>query len=149
DRGSIRALNRDAWLERRRRLEQLGGPPPPDPAPRLDPIHFGPHPAARGGALAARGPGERAAAAHAAAIPGRPPHRPVCEALARMHAESGQLDRAAATLADAVRRMSDDVVLRRQWGLARLGAGDRAGWRGATAALLGRFRGTINPRTAD
>jgi eukaryotic-like serine/threonine-protein kinase len=29
ERGAARALDRDAWLERRHRLESLGGPPPP------------------------------------------------------------------------------------------------------------------------
>src|SRR5262249_36011483 len=59
ERGSIRTLDRDAWLERRRRLEQLGGPPPADPAPRLDPILCGPDPAARGDAWRERGQWDR------------------------------------------------------------------------------------------
>src|SRR5262249_32295475 len=66
-RGAVRVLDRDAWLERRRRLESLGGPPPPDPAPRLDPITYGGDPTARGDALAARGWWDHAEAAYAEA----------------------------------------------------------------------------------
>ena len=75
ERGSIRVLDRDAWLERRRRLEQLGGPPPPDPAPRLDPILFGADPAARGDAWKERGLWDRAEAAYAEAARARPLNR--------------------------------------------------------------------------
>ena len=49
-RGSVRVLDRAAWRERRRRLEQLGGPPPAVPRTRLDPILYGADPTARGDA---------------------------------------------------------------------------------------------------
>ena len=39
--------------------------------------------------------------------------------------------------------------LRGHLGLALLGSGDRAGWRRSIAALLDRFGGTINSRTAN
>jgi tetratricopeptide (TPR) repeat protein len=149
ERGSIRVLDHAARLERRRRLEQLGGPPPADPATRLDPILFGPDPAARGDAWKERGEWDRAEAAYSEGIRARPLNRSVRDALARLHAERGHLDRAAATFANAVRQVPDDAGLRHQWGLALLGSGDRAGWRNATAALLDRFDGTINPRTAN
>ena len=149
ERGSIRVLDRDAWLERRRRLESLGGPPSRDPAPRGDPILFGPEPAARGDAWRDRGQWDRAEAAYAEAVRARPFNRAVRDALARLHVERGCLDRAAATLAEAVRQMPDDAGLSRRWGLALLGSGDRAGWRNATAALLDRSGGTIHPRTAN
>jgi WD40 repeat protein/serine/threonine protein kinase/tetratricopeptide (TPR) repeat protein len=149
ERGTIRVLDRAAWLERRQRLEQLGGPPPPDPAPRLDPIIFGPDPAAQGNAWKKRGEWDRAEDAYGEAIHARPFNRSVRDALVRLHIERGHLDRAAATLADAVRQVSDDAGLRYQRGLGLLASGDRAGWRGATAALLDRFGGTINPRTAN
>ncbi len=147
--GAIHVLDGDAWRDRRRRLDQLGGPPSADPAPRLDPILYGADPAARGDAWKERGQWDRAEAAHAEAARARPLNPTVRDALVRLHAERGRLDRVAATLADAVRRMPDDVVLRRQWCLALLGSGDRAGWRGATAALLDRFGGTTNPRAAE
>jgi tetratricopeptide (TPR) repeat protein len=148
ERGVVRVLDRDARLERRRRLEALGGPPPADPAPRLDPILYGGDPAARGDAWKERGQWDRAEAAYAEAIHARPLNRSVRDALARLHDERGHLDRTATTLAEAVRQMPDDAGLRHQWGLALLGSGDRNGWRGATAALLDRFGGTINPWTA-
>ncbi len=112
-----------------------------------DPLR--PRAAARGDAWKERGEWDRAEAAYAEVIRARPLNRSVRDALARLHAERGHLDRAAATLADAVQQMPDDAGLRRRWGLALLGSGDRAGWRNATAALLDRFGGTINPRTAN
>ncbi len=71
ERGSVRALDRDAWQERRRRLEQLGGPPP-DPAPRLDPMIFGDETAARGDAFAERGLWDQAEVSSSRGRP-RPP----------------------------------------------------------------------------
>jgi tetratricopeptide (TPR) repeat protein len=149
ERGSVHVLDRAVWLERRSRLEQLGGPPPPDPAARLDLILYGADPAARGDAWKQRGHWDRAEEAYAEAIRARPLERSIWDALARLHAERGRLDRAAATLADAVRRMPEDAGLRRRWGLALLASGDRSGWQGATAALLDRLGSTINPRTAN
>jgi WD40 repeat protein/tetratricopeptide (TPR) repeat protein len=147
--GSVRALDRDAWLERRSRLESLGGPPPPDPSPRGDPILFGPDPAARGDALAARGLWDRAEAAYADAIRDRPLHRPLRDALARLHAQCGRLDRATAALAEAIRLLPDDTELRRALGLSLLSSGDRAGWRRSTAATLDRLGGTTDLVTAN
>ena len=148
ERGAIRALDRDAWLERRRRLESLGGPPPPDPAARLDPIVYGGEPTARGDALAARGQWDQAEAAYAEAARARPRNASVRDALARFHAGRGRLDRAAAVLAEAVRVMPDDAGLGRRWALVLLESGDREGWRGACAMLLDRFGWTIDPRAA-
>jgi tetratricopeptide (TPR) repeat protein len=141
-------LDRDAWLDRRRRLESLGGPPTPDPAPRLDPILYGGDPAARGDTLAARGWWDGAEAAYAEAARARPRNAAVRDALARLLAGRGRLDRAAATLAEAVRELPDDAGLGRRWALVLLESGDRAGWRAVCAALLDRFGGTIDPRTA-
>jgi WD40 repeat protein/serine/threonine protein kinase/tetratricopeptide (TPR) repeat protein len=149
DRGSIQVLDGSAWLERRRWLESLGGPPPADPAPRLDPILFGANPAARGDGWKERGLWDRAEAAYAEAIRARPLNQSVWEALARMHVERGNPNRATATIAEAVRMMPDDVVLRRYLGATLLASGDLAGWRVATAALLDRFGGSINPWTAN
>ncbi len=145
---AIRVLDRSAWLERRRRLEQLGGPPPADPAPRLDPILFGGNPAARGDAWKERGLWDQAEAAYAEAIRARPLNRAVWHALARLHVERGHLDRAAATLAEAVRLMPDDLVLRLELSRALLWSGDWAGWRRSNAALLDRFGATSNAMTA-
>ncbi len=72
ERGSIRVLDRTAWQESRRRLEDLGGPPPADPAPRSDPILFGDKPEARGDGWKEKGFWDRAEAAYAEAIHARP-----------------------------------------------------------------------------
>ncbi len=148
ERGSIRMLDQSAWLERRRRLEQLGGPPP-DPAPRLDPILFGGKPSARGDAWTERGQSDRAEAAYAEAIRARPLNGGIASSLAQLHLERGHLDRAAATLAEAVGRMPDDLILRHELGEALLWAGDRSGWRRSIAALLDGSGGTIHARDAE
>jgi tetratricopeptide (TPR) repeat protein len=147
--GEVRVLNCDAWLARRKRLEELGGSPPPDPAPRLDPTLDGADPAARGDGWKERGLWDWAEAAYAEAIRAQPLNQSAWDALARFHVSRGHLDRAAATLAEAIRMMPDDLVLRRQLGAILLASGDRAGWRCSTAALLHLFGGTINPWTAD
>ena len=149
ERGSVRVLDGAAWLERRRRLEQLGGPPPEDPAPRFDPILFGSNPAARGDAWKERGQWDRAEAAYAEAATARPSNAPVRYALARLHAESGRPGRAAATLVEAVRLIPHDVWLRRLYGLALLGSGDRAGSRRSNAALLNDVGATVDAWTAN
>jgi WD40 repeat protein/serine/threonine protein kinase/tetratricopeptide (TPR) repeat protein len=148
ERGAVRALDRDAWLERRRRLESLGGPPPPDPAARLDPIVYGGGPTARGDALAARGEWDQAEATYAEAARARPRNASVRDALARLYAERGRLDRAAAALAEAVRAIPENAGLGRRWAVVLLESGDRAGWRDVCAALLDRFGGTIDPTAA-
>jgi WD40 repeat protein len=149
ERGSVRVLDRSAWLDRRSRLEQLGGPPPPDPEVRLDPILFGDNPAARGDAWKERGLWDRAEAAYAEAIRARPFNRAARDALVRLHVERDHFDRAAETLAAAVRLIPDDPELGRHLGVALLASGDRAGWRRSTAALLDRFAGTNDHLVAN
>jgi eukaryotic-like serine/threonine-protein kinase len=148
ERGSIRVLDRAAWLERRSRLEQLGGPPPADLAPRLDPILFGRFPAARGDDWSERGMPELAEAAYDEAVRARPFNRSAWYALARSHVERGHLDGAVTTLAEAVRLIPDDLELRGRLGVALLWSGDRSGWRRSTAALLDHFGGTVDAETA-
>jgi tetratricopeptide (TPR) repeat protein len=149
ERGAIRPLDQSAWLKRRSRLEQLGGPPPPDPAPRLDPILFGPDPAARGDAWRERGQWDRAEAAYLEALRVRPLNESARDALVRWHVQRGHFDRAVATLSEAVLLIPEDVQLREHLGLALLGSGNRAGWQRATTAMLDRFSGTTNPFTAE
>jgi tetratricopeptide (TPR) repeat protein len=149
ERGAIRPLDRSAWLERRGRLEQLGGPPSTDPAPRLDPILFGADPAARGDAWRERGQWDLAESAYLEALGARPLNESARDALVRLHLERGHLDRAAGTVAEAVRLIPDDGQLREHLSLALLGSGDRVSWRGACAAALDRFGGTTNPWTAN
>jgi WD40 repeat protein/tetratricopeptide (TPR) repeat protein len=149
ERGAIGALDRSAWLERRGRLEQLGGPPSTDPAPRLDPILFGPDPAARGDAWRDRGQWDLAETAYLEALRARPLNESARDALVRWHLERGHPDRAVSTLAEAVRLLPDEVLLHERLSLVLLGSGDRLGWRGACAAALDRFSGTTNPWTAN
>jgi len=149
ERGSIRVLDRAAWLERRRRLEQLGGPPAADTVPRLDPILFGANPAARGDAWKERSLWDRAEAAYAEAAHARPLNSAVWLSLARLQVERNHNDQAATTLLEAVRLMPDDLVLRFQLSRAPLWSGDRAGWRRSNVALLDRFGGTSNASTAN
>jgi WD40 repeat protein/Tfp pilus assembly protein PilF len=144
ERGAIRPLDQSAWLERRRRLEQLGGPPPAEPAPRLDPIVCGPEPAARGDAWRARGQWDRAEAAYNEALHARPLNATIRDALVRLHIERGHFDRAVATLAEAERLLPYDDHLHQWLALVLLEAGDRDGWRRSTAAVLDRFGGTTN-----
>jgi WD40 repeat protein/tetratricopeptide (TPR) repeat protein len=149
ERGAIWPLDRSAWLERRGRLEQLGGPPPADPAPRGDPILFGAHPEERGDAWRERGLWDRAEAAYIEALRARPLNESARDALVRLHLERGHLDRAVATVAEAVRLIPDEVQLREHLSLALLLSGDRAGWRRTVAALLDRFGGTSDPWMAN
>jgi len=149
EQGSIRTLDCDAWQERRRRLDQLGGPPRDDGPLRLDPILFGADPTARGEALAARGLWEQAEAAYAEAARARPLNQWVWLALARFHVERGHLDRAVATVAEAVRLIPDEPQLLGRLGLALLWSHDRAGWQRSTVALLDRWGGTTDPWTAN
>ena len=129
EQGSIQVLDATAWRERRRLLEQLGGPLTADPAPRLDPILFGVDPAARGDGWKERGLWDRALGAYAEAIGARPLNQSARDALARLHVARGHLDRAAATLSEAIQMMPDELVLRRYLGATLLASGDRAGWR--------------------
>jgi tetratricopeptide (TPR) repeat protein len=151
EQGSVRVLDGDAWLERRRRLEQLGGPPPPDPAPRLDPILFGAHPEARAKALAARGLWDQAEAAYAEAARARPRDaawrsNSVWGSLTRFYLSRGCPGRAVSALDAAVSQWPDCLDLRYWQCVAHLTAGDRVGWEQAIASLLDRFQG---PMTSD
>ena len=148
-RGSVRVLDRDAWVERGERLESLGGPPPADPAPRRDPIRYGPDPAARGDALRAQGDWERAEEAYAEATRAHPRNASIRDALVRLHAERGHLDRAAATVGEAARLTPDDPEARAYLGYILLASGDRAGWVRSNAIMLDRFGGTVDNLTAN
>jgi tetratricopeptide (TPR) repeat protein len=151
ERGSVRALDRDAWQERRRRLGQLGGPPPPDHATRLDPMLYGDGPAARGDAFAERGLWDQAEAAYLEAVRARPldagwDYNSAWVALTRFYIARGRPERAVAELGAAVSRWPDDLGLRVWHCLALLAAGDRVGWERAIAGLLDRFQDSMHPR---
>jgi tetratricopeptide (TPR) repeat protein len=149
DRDSIHLLDGDAWRDRRRRLERLGGPPP-DPAPRRDPILYGAQPTARGDALAARGLWDQAEAAYAEAAQARPLNAAflassVWGSLTRLHLSRGHPERAVSALGAAVSRWPDSLGLRGWQCRALLAAGDRIGWEQAIASLLDRSQGLTAP----
>jgi WD40 repeat protein/serine/threonine protein kinase len=157
DRDSIRVLDGDAWRDRRRRLEQLGGPPP-DPAPRRDPILFGTWPGARGDALAERGLWDLAEAAYAEAAQARPLNVAaaygdylisVWGSLTRLHLTRGHPERAVSALSAAVSRWPDSLELRDWQCRALLAAGDRIGWERTITSLLDRFPGPMAPTDSE
>ncbi len=137
-RGAARRLDRDEWLERRRRLTQLGGPPPADPIEMGDPILFGDAPTARGDAWKGRGDWDRAEAAYAEAIRARPLNPSIRLALARCQVERDDRGAAAATLSRAVALMPDNFDLLDPLSVTRLWSGDRSGYRAAVAAMRDR-----------
>ena len=149
ERGSIRVLDRTAWHESRRRLEDLGGPPPTDPAPLSDPILFGDEPEARGDAWKEKGFWDRAEAAYAEAIHARPRNESLRDAVVRFHLDRGHPHRAAATLEDAFRMMPENFELGQHLGLIRLWMGDLTGWRKLSGELLDRFGRTNNYNRAN
>jgi tetratricopeptide (TPR) repeat protein len=149
EQGSFRPLDRAGWLERQSRLEQLGGPPSLDPAPRLDPILFGADPTARGDAWKKRGLFDQAEAAFVEAIDARPHNRSVWYALACLHLERDHREWAATTLTEAVRLIPEDLFLRRVLSHALLWSGDGSAWRSSNAALVSHFGGTSNAWLAD
>ena len=149
ERGMIQVLDRAGWMERRRRLEQPGGPPPRDLVLRRDPILFGGNPAARGDSWKERGEWDRAEAAYIEAVRARPLNGVVRDALARLQAERGRIDRAATTLAEGVSLLPDEPDLCRHLRVALLASGDRAGWRRAIAARLESPGETISSWTAN
>jgi tetratricopeptide (TPR) repeat protein len=143
DGGGVRPLDNAAWRGRRERLAQLGGPPSPDPPPRLDPILFGPEPTARGAALAERGLFQQAEAAYAEATRARPFSSFVWGTRGRFYITSGRPERAAAVIAEAIRLLPDTVWLRRWHCLSLLAAGDRIGWERAIADLRDSSQGLL------
>ena len=149
ERGSIRVLEHGAWLERRLRLEKLGGSPKAAPSPRLDPIIFGADPAARADALAGRGLDAQAEAAYAEAIRARPLSRSGWSALVRYYLSRGRPERAVKELDAAIARWPDNLDLRSWHCNALLAAGDRIGWERAIAALFDQFQGPLSPADSE
>jgi eukaryotic-like serine/threonine-protein kinase len=154
DRDSISVLDGDAWRDRQRLLEPLGGPPP-DLEPRLDPILFGAHPEARGDALAARSLWDEAEAAYASAAEARPLNASwfnttsVWSSRTRYYLTRGRPERAVSTLSAAVTRWPESLDLRFLQCYALLATGDRIGWERAIASLLDRFQGPMSPDDYD
>jgi tetratricopeptide (TPR) repeat protein len=148
DRGSVRLLEATDVMERRRRLDELGGPTPFARTTRLDPIHFGANPAARADVWKERGMRDHAESAYADAIRDRPLDRSLRSGLARLRVERGHLDQAAEALVEGMELMPDEPELARPLALVLLRAGNRAGWRRTTVALSKRLGGGKSARLA-
>ena len=132
--------------ESREKLYQSGGPPATYPARRLDPILFGPDPAAQADSLMNLGRMAEAEATYAEAIRVRPLNRSLWNARGRFYLLTSQPERAAANFAEAVRLWPDDFFLRQRLCLALLAAGDSAGLKNAVSGLLETFG---NPSDSD
>jgi WD40 repeat protein/tetratricopeptide (TPR) repeat protein len=145
ERGAARRLDRDEWLERRRRLALLGGPPPADPIEMRDPILFGDAPTARGGAWKDRGSWDQAEAAYAEAIRARPLNPSIWLALARCQIERDDRGQAATTISRAVALMPDNLDLLGTLSVTQLWSGDRAAYRAAIAAMLDHLSESAAP----
>jgi tetratricopeptide (TPR) repeat protein len=138
--GLVQVLDNAAWLERRARLMELGGPPETGPEQRLDPILFGPDPTARARSFLERKQWEAAEAALDEAMRARPFNLSIILQWGGMYADRGLWDEAAALYARAVERYPDVSPLHEQLAVARLLAGDLPGYRAACAAMLERFK---------
>ena len=138
--GLIQVLDIAAWLERRERLMQLGGPPETGPEQRLDPILFGPDPAARARSFMEREEWDLAEGAFDEAMRARPFNIATVRERGDLYAVRGLWSEAAAYYAKTVEQYPDVAPLHEQLAFARLLAGDLPGYRAACAAMLARFK---------
>jgi WD40 repeat protein len=138
--GVIQVLDNAAWLERRERLMQLGGPLETGPEPRLDPIIFGPDPTARARSFVERTQWAAAEAAFDEAMQARPFNIAIIVEGADLYARRGLWSEAAAYYATKVKQYPEVAPLHEQLAVARLLAGDLPGYRAACARMLERFK---------
>ena len=136
----IQVLDNAAWLERRERLMQLGGPPETGPEQRLDPILFGPDPTARARSFMERKQWDAAEAAFDEAMRARPFNISIVVERGDLYAKRGLWSEAAAYYARAAQHYPGVAYLYYQLAIARLIAGDLPGYRSACAAMLDRFK---------
>ncbi len=147
--GTIQVLDNAAWLERRDRLEQLGGPLQPENGPRLDPIPFGIDPMARGRVLMQREQWDEAEAAFDEVVRARPYNASSWIGRSRFHIARSQFERAAADFAGAIQTQPANLGFRYFQVLLLLNQGDRAGLQQACSDLLARYGTVTNPFTAN
>jgi tetratricopeptide (TPR) repeat protein len=138
--GLIQVLDNAAWLERRERLMQLGGPPETGPERRLDPILFGSDPAARARSLMERKQWDAAEAAFHEAMRARPFNIAIMVERGDLHTRRGLWSEAAAYYATTVKKYPEVAPFHEQMAVTRLLAGDLPGYRAACAAMLERFK---------
>jgi tetratricopeptide (TPR) repeat protein len=149
DQGSIRPLDNAAWEKSRERLEQLHGSPPGRTELLLDPILFGPDPAAR-----ARGYEElrrwpEAEAAFIEAIRARPLNITVWSERGRFYLARSQPEKAAANFREAVLHKPNVRNVHYFLTLSLLAAGDAHGLQRAISDLLDRFGSTTSAETSN
>jgi tetratricopeptide (TPR) repeat protein len=138
--GLIQVLDNAAWLERRARLMQLGGPPEAGPEQRLDPILFGPDPTARARSFMERKDWDAAEAAFDEAMRARPFNIWIVLERGDVYTRRGLWSQAAAYYATTVTKYPEIAPLHEQLADTRLLAGDLAGYRAACAEMLERFK---------
>ncbi len=139
-RGLIEVLDNAAWLERREQLMRLGGPPESAPEQRLDPILFGPDPAARARSFLERKDWDLAEAAFDEAMRARPFSLATVEERGDLYSRRGLWSEAAAYFATTVEKYPEVAPLHERLAVTRLLAGDMPGYRTACAAMLARFK---------
>src|SRR5262249_44452079 len=133
-------LDNAAWLARRERLMQLGGPPETGPEQRLDPILFGPEPTARARSFMERNQWDAAEAAFDEAAQARPFNISIIVERGDLYTKRALWGGAAAYYATTVKQYPDVAPLHEQLAVTRLLAGDVPGYRAACAAMLERFK---------
>jgi WD40 repeat protein/tetratricopeptide (TPR) repeat protein len=138
--GLIQVLDNAAWLERRDRLMQLGGPPETGPEERLDAILFGPDPAARARSFIKRQQWDAAEAAFDEAMRARPFNISLMVERGDLYASRGLWSEAAAYYTRTVKQFPEIAPLHEQLAVTRLLAGDLPGYRAACAEMLERFK---------
>jgi tetratricopeptide (TPR) repeat protein len=136
----IQVLDNAAWLERRERLMQLGGPPETGPEQRLDPILFGPDPTARARSFMERKQWDAAEAAFDEAMRARPFNIWIVLERGDVYTRRGLWSQAAAYYATTVTKYPEVAPLHEQLAVTRLLAGDLTGYRAACAEMLERFK---------
>jgi eukaryotic-like serine/threonine-protein kinase len=138
----IQVLDNAAWLECRKQLMQLGGPPETGPDQRLDPILFGPDPMARARSFMERKQWDAAEAAFDEAMRARPFNITIVGERGDLYARRGRWSEAAAYYTRAVQQYPDIAAFHEQLAIARLIAGDLPGYRSACTAMLEKFKMT-------
>jgi WD40 repeat protein/serine/threonine protein kinase len=148
EQGLIQVLDHAAWLERRDRLESLGGPPETGPDRKVDPTLQGPDPTARARSFMDRKLWAQADVAFAEAIAARPFNMAILVERGDLYERRGLWHDAASYYAAMIRQYPDLTPLHERLAVARLLAGDLPGYRAACAGLLERFKSLDNSVTA-
>jgi WD40 repeat protein/tetratricopeptide (TPR) repeat protein len=102
EQSGIRVLDASAWIGRRRRLGQMGGPPDTAKDQLLDPIFFGPDPTARARSLVKQGRLSDAEVAFTEAAGARPSLSAVWIDRGEYYLTRSQWEKAAADFANAL-----------------------------------------------